>query len=104
VHPFGPDLNGFRQYYATLLRHPEGGSGPDSALRCLAYVDTLAKIDPTYPSKLARGTLFARLGNYDAATSAFQEQLEISQHDGPYTMLARNYFLFARARSQQSEP
>jgi hypothetical protein len=104
VHPFGPDLNGFRHYYAVLLHFPENGADViDATLKQLSYVDTLAKIDPAYPRFFARGTLLSRLGDYDGAAEAFKAQLE-SQPDGAWTALARNHFLFARERSQQSEP
>lgn len=104
VHPFGPDLNDFRHYYAILLAFPESGRDViDRSLRQLGYVDALAKIDPAYPSSFARGTISFRLGNFDAAASAFEHHLK-SEPDGPFTSLARNHFVLASSLSRRSEP
>jgi hypothetical protein len=103
VHPFGPDLNGFRQYYATLLEHPE--SSPDfidRSKRRLAYVEALGKLDSTYPAAFARGTLLYRLGEFDGSARAFEAQLS-GTPDGPYVALARNHWLAARANAQYLE-
>lgn len=104
VHPFGPDLNAFRRYYAVLLAHPEGPDDVvDRARRRLSYVEALAKVDPSYPASFARGTLLYELGEVTASARAFEAFLNRTP-DGPFVTLARNHWLFTRTATQYSEP
>ncbi len=100
LHPFGPDLNGFRQYYATLLEHPESSADViDRAKRRLSYVDALGKLDPSYAASFARGTLLYQLGDFEGSARAFEAQLGQAP-DGPFVALSRNHWLAARANAQ----
>jgi hypothetical protein len=96
VHPFGPSLNEFRHYYATLLAHPAGTAPPDRHQSQLAVVGALSRIDSSYPAGFARGVLFSHLGDFAAAAQEF-EQFARSQGDGPWLLLARNHWLYAKS-------
>jgi hypothetical protein len=98
VFPFAPTLNDFRLYYRFLLLHPE----PESTLLADAertsdiarvrVVNALSRKDPDYPEFFAKGYLFDRLGDAEAAASAYRTHL--GQHaSGPYAVLARNYLI-----------
>lgn len=102
VHPFGPSLNEFRHYYAILLTHPPGDSPQDRVLSRLAAVDALARLDESYPAAFARGVLHAELGDFAQAAQAF-EHYSRSRRDGPWTLLARNHWLAARAHLAYGE-
>jgi hypothetical protein len=95
--PFSPTLNEWRLYYRFLLQSPtEDGSNSDapSADRArLAHVRALAKRDPTYPIDLAQGYLLYRLGDADAAASAYRRHLGLHE-GGPYALLARNDLIY----------
>jgi hypothetical protein len=87
---FRPSLDEFRLYFRTLLERPEPGAEVDE--RRLPIVLKLSHIDSEYPSALAAGVLFARLGRRDAARSAFAAHLE-QRPNGPWAARARNYEL-----------
>lgn len=96
VHPFGPSLNEFRHYYATLLAYPAGASPPERHQSQLAVVGALARIDSAYPAAFARGVLFSELGDFAAAAQEF-EQFAQSHEDGRWLLLARNHWLYAKS-------
>lgn len=95
VFPYAPSLNDWRIYYAFLLRHPAGRQGAGATTldaERLRIVGALARKDPDYPSFFAKGTLYYRLDDREAAASAFRTHL--AQHEsGPYALLARNYLI-----------
>jgi len=103
VVPFAPSLNEWRAYFRFLLEHPEGGPGPDGPRRRLAYVNALARRDPEYPSRFARGVILSQLGEPQAAAEAFGAFLE-----GPRTMplrpWARNHLAAALAALPPGDP
>ncbi|HKO46682.1 MAG TPA: hypothetical protein VJV79_03115 [Polyangiaceae bacterium] len=96
--PFAPTLNDWRLYYRFLLLHPEQEptlmadlEGAANAAR-VRVVNALSRKDPDYPAFFARGYLFDRLGDTEAAASAYRAHL--GQHEsGPYALLARNYLI-----------
>jgi len=96
--PFAPTLNDWRLYYRFLLLHPEPGrslvadaEGTANAAR-VRVVDALSRKDPDYPAFFAKGYLFDRLGEPQAAATAYRTHL--AQHEsGPYALLARNYLI-----------
>lgn len=96
--PFAPSLNEWRIYYHFLLLHPElragfvGAEATDMAR--VRVVRALARKDPDYPENFASGYLFYRLGENEAAATAFRAHL--GRHEsGPYALLARNYLIDA---------
>jgi len=96
--PFAPTLNDWRLYYRFLLLHPEQRAAPQADAESEAnaervrVVNALARKDPDYPAFFARGYLFDRLGDSEAAASAYRAHL--AQHEsGPYALLARNYLI-----------
>ena len=96
--PFAPSLTELRLYYRFLLLHPEPNPGlpsevADDTAR-LGVVSALAQNDPDYPQLFAKGTLLYRLGDSQAAASAFRRQLALRE-SGPYALLARNYLIRA---------
>lgn len=98
VFPFAPTLNEWRLYYRFLLRHPEGalGSGREDESSANAarvrVVNALSRKDPDYPALFAKGYLFDRLGDAEAAAASYRAHL--GQHEsGEYALLARNYLL-----------
>ncbi len=97
---FAPTLDEVRAYYGLLLRAPEGGldeAPPSVAGLQLAYVQQLARRDPSYPAALARGILLYRRG--DAAGALVQLGEHLGEHpQGPWSLRARNYWRAARAR------
>ncbi len=96
--PFSPTLNDWRLYYRFLLRYPEpegtllgDEESADNAAR-VRVVNALSRKDPDYPAFFARGYLFDRLGDREAAATAYRTHL--GQHEsGPYALLARNYLI-----------
>jgi len=96
--PFAPTLNDWRLYYRFLLLHPEqteatvADADTAAAVARVRVVNALARKDPEYPAFFARGYLFDRLGDREAAASAYRAHL--GQHEsGPYALLARNYLI-----------
>jgi hypothetical protein len=96
--PFAPTLNDWRLYYRFLLLHPQPEQslsadveGAVNAAR-VRVVNALSHKDPDYPAFFARGYLFDRLGDPQAAATAYRTHL--AQHEsGPYALLARNYLI-----------
>jgi hypothetical protein len=95
---FALTLDEERTFYAFLLTHPivPSASGPSPKDVCRAIdqwrmrkVEDLARIDSSYPFLLARGVLFARMGNHQAAAQSFRDYL--AKSDGSYALRARNY-------------
>lgn len=96
--PFAPTLNDWRLYYRFLLLHPEreGVSVADAEsakdVARVRVINALSRKDPEYPAFFARGYLFDRLGDQQAAATAYRAHL--GQHEaGPYALLARNYLI-----------
>lgn len=96
--PFAPTLNDWRLYYRFLLLYPEqaeatvADADTAAAVARVRVVNALARKDPEYPAFFARGYLFDRLGDREAAASAYRAHL--GQHEsGPYALLARNYLI-----------
>lgn len=99
--PFAPTLEDFRLYYRFLLLHPEreldavAGADEEGAANAarVRIVSALSRKDPDYPAFFARGYLFERLGDHQAAATAYRTHL--GQHEsGRYAMLARNYLIY----------
>jgi len=97
--PFAPTLDDWRLYYRFLLRYPEreinSVANAESAadVARVRVVNALSRKDPEYPASFARGYLFDRLGNRQAAASAYRAHL--GEHEsGPYALLARNYLIY----------
>jgi len=98
AHPFKPTLAEWRVYYAFLLRHPEAPTRGSSGARVdqqLAYVNALARVDPSYPADYARGVLLYRGGRHTEAARAFGRHLQLHPN-GPWTLRARNFWLATR--------
>ncbi len=98
VFPFSPSLNDWRIYYRFQILHPERvlappDPGQDDEAR-LKLVSALARKDPDYPEAFAKGYLYFRLGNLEAAAASYRAQLGKSE-SGPYALLARNYLIYA---------
>jgi hypothetical protein len=96
--PFAPTLNDWRLYYSFLLRYPTAERTPSAdaentaSLARLRVVNALSRKDPDYPSFFAKGYLFDRLGDADAARAAYRAHLG-QRESGPYALLARNYLI-----------
>ncbi len=103
VVPFAPSLNEWRAYFRFLLEHPEGGPGPDGPRRRLAYVNALARRDPEYPSRFARGVILSQLGEAQAAAEAFGAFLE-GPRTTPLRPWARNHLAAALAALPPGDP
>jgi hypothetical protein len=98
VFPFAPTLNDWRLYYRFLLLHPEpqatlfGDPERTQDAARVRVVSALSRKDPDYPEFFAKGYLFDRLGDAEAAATAYRAHL--AQHEsGPYALLARNYLI-----------
>ena len=96
--PFAPTLDDWRLYYRFLLLHPElegallADAERTSDLARVRVVNALSRKDPDYPEFFAKGYLFARLGDTEAAATAYRTHL--ARHEsGPYALLARNYLI-----------
>ena len=95
--PFAPTLDDWRLYYRFLLLHPEReradlADEDEATTARLRIVGALSRKDPDYPAFFARGYLFDRLGDRQAARAAYRAHL--GQHEsGRYAMLARNYLI-----------
>jgi hypothetical protein len=92
-HAFAPTLEDWRAYYRFLIEHPETGARSDpraDASARLKYVDALARLDPEYPAKLARGVLMFELGRMPEAAEAFRAHLT-SREQRRYALRAQNY-------------
>jgi len=96
--PFAPTLNDWRLYYRFLLLYPAQERAPSAAAESTAtlarvrVVNALSRKDPDYPAFFAKGYLFDRLGDAQAAATAYRAHL--GQHEaGPYALLARNYLI-----------
>lgn len=96
VHPFGPSLNEFRHYYGTLLAHPAGETPYEQSAGRLAVVGALSRIDSSYPASFARGVLLLEQGDFPAAAQELEEFAR-ARGDGPWVLLARNHWLYAKA-------
>jgi hypothetical protein len=100
VFPFAPTLEDWRLYYRFLLVHPEHDGSPEANpagaddVARVRVVNALSRKDPDYPAFFAKGYLFDRLGDTEAAAMAYRAHL--GQHEaGPYALLARNYLIHA---------
>jgi len=96
--PFAPTLDDWRRYYRLLLQFPErdptavadAESAADVAR--VRVISALSRKDPAYPAFFAKGYLFDRLGDREAAAAAYRAHL--GQHEsGAYALLARNYLI-----------
>lgn len=124
--PLAVSIDEERVLYRFLLRHPpsqvaaaqESGGAPDdkpsepeaglgpTELRRRALVegyrskkvDELSRVDPAYPSALAKGMLAYRTGRYLVAVELFRRHLERTP-DGPYALRATNYLRAALERA-----
>jgi len=110
AEPFRLSLDEDRAFYAFLLTHPYGqntvGLSPVDVARAvdqwrLRKVEDIARVDPAYPSVLARGVLFYRLGQHAAAVQAFRDHL--AGGDGSYGLRVRNYLAAAVARASEEQ-
>lgn len=100
VAPFGPSLVELRAYYALYLRHPDVPRGSDAAALAVArlrYVETLGRLDRSYPAALARGVLLDAAGG--SALAPLREHVS-AQPSGPYARLALNHLLWAASREE----
>ncbi|EYF08653.1 Hypothetical protein CAP_2513 [Chondromyces apiculatus DSM 436] len=104
---FEPTLDEERAFYQFLLSYPVREALPEAqnaeartrAARAaerrvdeyrLKKIGEIAALDPAYPSHLARGVVLFRLGQYEAAVTAFRRHLD-AHPDGPHALRARNY-------------
>ncbi|HKQ69141.1 MAG TPA: hypothetical protein VJT73_07370 [Polyangiaceae bacterium] len=104
---FALSLDEYRVFFGFLLTHPnlvpaKGSSAADicrtADLWRLKKVDELGRIDPMFPTSLALGVLYFRLGRYAAAAQAFRDHLALGP-DQPYALKAQNYLAAAVARA-----
>ncbi len=97
VFPFAASLNELRIYYRFLLEHPalspEQAAANDETGARLGIVTALSKKDPDYPTDMAQGYLLHRLGETEAAATAYRRYLG-THEGGPYALLARNYLIY----------
>lgn len=97
--PFAPTLDDWRSYYRFLLQFPERelpqAADDESAANVsrVRVVNALARKDPSYPAFFARGYLFDRLGDRQAAAAAYRAHLGLHE-SGRYALLARNYLIY----------
>ncbi len=112
-----PTLDERRAFYRFELRNPpppprdDPGSKEARATRAFLVaqqyrqkkIDELAKIDPAYPTQLAKGVLYYWTHDYHRSLTAFQGYLE-THPEGPYTIRAQNYLNAAleKATAEQS--
>jgi tetratricopeptide (TPR) repeat protein len=82
-------------------RGAKAGTTADDLAR-LKKIDEIAKVDPSYPSELARGVIFYRLGRYLLAVESFRQHLDVHP-DGPYALRAQNYLRAALGRAQNEQ-
>jgi hypothetical protein len=66
----------------------------------LRKIDELARVDPGYPARLAKGMLMYRLGRYGLAVELLREHLE-AKPDGPFALRATNYLRAALGRAAE---
>jgi hypothetical protein len=105
IFPFSASLNELRIYYRFLLEHPalspEQAAANDETGARLGVVTALGRKDPDYPVDMAQGYLLHRLGETEAAATAYRRYL--GRHEGgPYALLARNYLIYTlRGVSQE---
>jgi hypothetical protein len=59
----------------------------------LKVIDRITEVDPTYPSAVAKGLLFARLGAYEAASVSFSDFLA-QNPNAPYSHRAKNHLVY----------
>jgi hypothetical protein len=59
----------------------------------LKVIERVATVDPDYPSAVAKGIVFAKLGDYAAAAESFRQYVELHP-DAPYTNRAKNHLLY----------
>jgi hypothetical protein len=90
---FALDLEESRALHGFLLAHPPA-QGSGAWVFRLRKLEDLAKVDPSYPRKLARGVALLRLGQGAAAVVELREHLA-ERPDGPHTLRARNYLAAA---------
>lgn len=101
-HPaFGPSLNDWRAYYRILLQRPVRATATPDEQR-LAYVGALERYDSDYPSALARGVLYYRLGAHRQAAEALRTHLE-RYPNGAWTLRAQNYLAAANSKLRTPE-
>jgi hypothetical protein len=101
--PFAPTLNDWRLYYRFLLLYParerplSADAESSANVARVRVVNALSRKDPDYPAFFAKGYLFDRLGDAQAAATAYRAHL--GQHEsGPYALLARNYLIHTLQR------
>jgi hypothetical protein len=68
------------------LRPPLAQLGPSE----LKVIERINEVDPTYPTAVAKGLLFAQLGAYEAASLSFSEFLA-QNPNAPYSHRAKNH-------------
>jgi hypothetical protein len=59
----------------------------------LKVIDRITEVDPTYPTAVAKGLLFARLGAYEAASLSFSDFLA-QNPNAPYSHRAKNHLVY----------
>jgi hypothetical protein len=59
----------------------------------LKVIDRISEVDPTYPTAVAKGLLFARLGAYEAASLNFSDFLA-QNPNAPYSHRAKNHLVY----------
>jgi hypothetical protein len=105
--PFAPTLNEWRQYFRTLIEHPERRartSDPlDQASALDGYVSALGRHDPDYPILLARGILQLREGHAESARTFLATYLE-QNPTGPWRLRAQNYLASAYGSGAAASP
>ena len=100
--PFAPSLSDELLFARMMLVHPllssseaseaslRVGTDPGLTSRQLRAIADVAKRQPDYPARVARGVLFFRDGKYEAALRAFEGHLELYPN-GPWTLRTVNY-------------
>jgi hypothetical protein len=73
----------------TRLRAPLRTLGPSE----LGVIENVTAVDPDYPSQVAKGLLYTKLGAYDVAAENFRGYL-LDHPDAPYSVRARNHLLY----------
>ncbi len=109
-HPrLAPDPVEERALVGFLLKHPPPASVPGTRREkkasrgdyLLKRIDELADLEPDYPALYAKGIVFYRMQQFEAAAAAFDEYLQ-RVGNGPYRLRAINYMKAAIENSEGS--
>jgi hypothetical protein len=78
------------------LQHPTTAASTTS--NQLAVVERIGALAPDYPVELVKGMVLTQSGNFTLGAQAFERQLG-THGNGPWTLWARDYLLFARTQN-----